>query len=59
MIIELTSPRTTALNQTVQFSPITTSPTTVEFSASQQLSPKVGEIPFTGFINGILYSFKR
>jgi hypothetical protein len=57
MVIECTSPRTTALNQTVQWSPITTSPTTVAFSAKKQSDPKIGVKPLIDFIIAIRFPF--
>src|ERR1051326_5973006 len=54
MRMEFTSPRTTALNQMLHSSPITTSPTTVQLSAKKQSLPNFGETPLTGFIKAIL-----
>src|ERR1051326_2353311 len=54
MRMEFTSPRTTALNQMLHSSPITTSPTTVQLSAKKQSFPNFGETPLTGFIKAIL-----
>src|SRR5690606_5700957 len=53
--IRLTSPRTTALNHTEQWSPSVTSPTTVAFSAKKQSVPIAGLTPFTGSIKVIIY----
>src|ERR671913_1730614 len=52
-MIEWTSPLTTALNHTVQFSPISTCPITVAFSARKQFFPNFGVYPLTDFINAI------
>lgn len=51
--IKFTSPRTTALNQILQSSPITTSPTIVELGAKKQLLPNSGNLFSTGSITGI------
>src|SRR6185436_11370997 len=53
MVTEFTSPRTTALNHTLQSSPILTSPTIVAFSARKQFFPRTGVLPFTDFISAI------
>src|SRR5690606_257382 len=53
IVMECTSPRTTALYQTVQLSPITTSPTTTAASARKQFWPKRGVNPLTERINAI------
>src|SRR5258707_1938436 len=53
IVIECTSPRTTALNHTVQLSPIVTSPTTVALSARKQFLPNWGEFPRTDLIKAI------
>jgi hypothetical protein len=52
-----TSPLKTALNQMLQSSPITTSPTIVALGAIKQSFPKLGRTPFTGKITGIKYIF--
>jgi hypothetical protein len=41
------------LNQALQSSPITTSPTIVALGAIKQLSPNCGYLSFTGSITGI------
>src|SRR5579863_3707316 len=43
MVILLTSPRTTALNQMLQSSPMVTSPTTVALGARKQFFPNWGD----------------
>src|SRR5690606_22967733 len=53
IVMECTSPRTTALYHTVQLSPITTSPTTTAVSARKQFSPNLGVNPLTERINAI------
>jgi hypothetical protein len=53
MMIEFTSPRTTALNHTVQSLPIVTLPTIVAFGANQQFSPFCGIFPKTGNIRAM------
>src|ERR1035437_1335283 len=58
ILMEWTSPRTTALNQTLHWSPITTSPTTVALSARKHSLPNCGVFPFTVFIRAIIkYGF--
>src|SRR5690606_1207342 len=57
IVIECTSPRTTALYQTVQLSPMTTSPTTTEVSARKQFFPNRGVKPLTERISAILCYF--
>jgi hypothetical protein len=52
-MMECTSPRTTALNHTVQDSPIVTSPTTTALSAKKQFAPTCGVKPLTVFIIAI------
>jgi hypothetical protein len=44
----------TALNHTVQFFPVFTSPTIVALGASQQFSPISGATPFTSKIQAIM-----
>src|SRR6187200_367966 len=53
IFIKFTSPLTTALNQMLQSSPITTSPTIVELGAKKQLFPNCGYLFSTGSITGI------
>lgn len=50
IVIECTSPRTTALNHTVQLSPIRTSPTITALSAKKQFAPNSGVNPRTDLI---------
>src|SRR5579871_6265880 len=54
MRMQFTSPLTTALNQMLQCSPISTSPTTVALGATKQFFPKRGDLPSTGNIVAIL-----
>jgi hypothetical protein len=51
--MEFTSPRTTALNQMLHSSPISTSPITVALGAKKQFSPNFGVISLQGSINAI------
>src|SRR6187551_362942 len=53
ILIKFTSPLTTVLNQMLQSSPISTSPTTVELGAKKQLLPNCGNLFSTGSITGI------
>src|ERR1700753_3624690 len=53
----LTSPLTTALNQTLHLSPIFTSPTTVALGAIKQLFPNCGDFPSTGSMTAMLEFF--
>jgi hypothetical protein len=52
-LIEFTSPRNTALNHTLQSSPITISPQSVAFGAMKQLFPHEGFFPFISNKKGI------
>jgi hypothetical protein len=51
--MEFTSPRSTALNQMLQSSPITTSPQSVAFGAIKQFLPQEGLFPFISNKKGI------
>src|SRR6186713_3238088 len=53
ILIKFTSPLTTVLNQILQSSPISTSPTIVELGAKKQLLPNCGNLFSTGSITGI------
>src|SRR5258706_7479808 len=53
----LTSPRTTALNHMLVFSPISTSPTMVALGATKQSLPNLGNLPSTGRIVAIAVLF--
>ena len=56
MRMELTSPRSTVLNQMLQSRPIFTSPMITALSAKKQFSPISGVKPRTDFISAILIS---
>ena len=56
MRMELTSPRSTVLNQMLQSRPIFTSPMIVALSAKKQFSPISGVKPLTDFISAIFFS---
>src|SRR5262245_65323985 len=53
MRMKFTSPRTTVLNQTLQSSPIVTSPTMVALGAMNTLLPNWGYLSSTGSITGM------
>src|ERR1051325_6549659 len=53
IVILLTSPLTTALNQTLHLSPIFTLPTIVALGAIKQFCPNCGNFPSTGSIVAI------
>src|SRR5687767_11573301 len=57
ILIKLTSPRTTVLNQKLQSSPAITSPTIVALGAIKQLLPNCGCLSSTGSITGMYYFF--
>src|SRR5579871_5245717 len=57
MRMQFTSPLTTALNQMLQSSPISTSPTIVALGATKQFFPKRGDLPSTGSIVAIIERF--
>src|SRR6185436_471195 len=54
ILIKFTSPLTTVLNQMLQSSPISTSPTIVELGAKKQLLPNCGNLFSTGSITGMI-----
>src|SRR6185436_4356150 len=54
ILIKFTSPLTTVLNQMLQSSPISTSPTIVELGARKQLLPNCGNLFSTGSITGMI-----
>src|SRR5690242_14079995 len=56
--MEFTSPRNTALNQTLQSSPITISPQSVAFGAMKQFFPHEGFFPFIANKKGIQLKFE-
>jgi hypothetical protein len=55
----LTSPLITALNQTLHWLPICTSPTIVAFGAMKQSTPQVGAFPSTGTIKAMGYNYTQ
>src|SRR5690554_7544662 len=57
--MELTSPRSTALYQMLQSSPISTSPIMVAFSARKTLFPNFGINPLTSFMSAIVVFFAK